>query len=420
VTARLPAAVASRVAASCAPVIFAALLLAGCASPGPAGSRRSAAQENGRAALNRRVFDAAWGLVNRKYYDPDFGGVDWDAAARTHAEAATAAPAIEPLYAEINAMLDELGDAHTHALTPAQAREWRTEVRARTGMSLQRIDGRWVVTTVLPGSPAEAAGVRVGWIVVARNGVRIGDQPDFRAAVGEVADWEFLDSGGVSRRLSLTAQLLSVAPTREMRVLADGILYLRFDAFDMGEWFWVHRRLASNRRSPGLVIDLRQNVGGHRVALALMLGEVFPRRIDYGTFTRRSGRGSASHSWHLGFSRFTGPLAVLVGGGSASAAEIFAAAVKEHDRGVLVGRKTAGLVLSSIFYSLPDGGWLQLSVSDYHTSAGSRLEGNGVEPDIAAADTLDDLRAGRDPVLDAAVRALGGSARLTDVRPAGD
>lgn len=97
---------------------------------------------------------------------------------------------------------------------------------------------------------------------------------------------------------------------------------------------------------------------------------------------------------------------MLVDAGTGSAAEIFSAVLQDHGRATIIGRKTAGAVLASWFYRLPDGGELQLSREDYLAPKGRRIEGNGIEPDVAVARTLEDLRRGRDPDLDAALRLL--------------
>src|SRR6185503_9219405 len=93
--------------------------------------------------------------------------------------------------------------------------------------------------------------------------------------------------------------------------------------------------------------------------------------------------------------------------------EIFAAVLQDHGRATIVGRRTAGAVLASWFYRLPDGGELQLSREDYYAPSGRRIEGAGVEPDIVVPRRLADLRARRDVDLATAVRVL-----QTDAMPA--
>jgi carboxyl-terminal processing protease len=80
--------------------------------------------------------------------------------------------------------------------------------------------------------------------------------------------------------------------------------------------------------------------------------------------------------------------------------------LQDHGRATVIGRPTAGAVLASWFYELPDGGQLQLSREDYLAPKGRRLEGRGLEPDVAVSRTLADLRAGRDRDLEEAVSRL--------------
>lgn len=100
------------------------------------------------------------------------------------------------------------------------------------------------------------------------------------------------------------------------------------------------------------------------------------------------------------------PVAILVDAESRSAAELTPAALQEAGRAVVVGEQTAGAVLISQETRLPDGGRLTLSRADFVTSGGVRLEKRGVRPDILAARSAEDSRAGRDPVLEAALAAL--------------
>lgn len=103
-------------------------------------------------------------------------------------------------------------------------------------------------------------------------------------------------------------------------------------------------------------------------------------------------------------------VAVLVDNQSRSAAELTPAALQEARRAVVVGAPTAGAVLISRETQLPDGGRLTLSRADFVTSGGVRLERHGVKPDVMASGTAEDRRAGRDPVLEAAVAALADAA----------
>ena len=386
------------------------LLLVGCVStPAPHVSLEGLppAQVE-RATRNLRVFNATWSLVADKHYDAKLSGLDWPSAAVVFGPRAAAAADQKALYAVINEMLAPLKDSHTHALSPEQADERRTQLRARTGFSLTRLDGRWAVADVVKGSPAELGGVQRGWIVVSRNGKVLTDRNDFHANDGEVVQWEFLDTRDQPVALALKARPFSTKPRQEVRELPGGFVYLRFDGFDGPDRRWLSAHLKAHRTAPGVIIDLRQNPGGETLSLGITIGEFFDRSVDCGTFVSRGGSRGEKNSWQIGSAHYAGRVAILIDGASASAAEIFSAVLQDHGRATLVGRKTAGAVLASWFYSLPDGGELQLSREDYFAPKGRRLEGNGLVPDVKVEPTLADLRAGRDPDLDAALRVMRG------------
>ncbi len=369
-----------------------------------------------RATRNLRVFDAAWSLVADHHYDPKLQGVDWPAAGVKYGKEAAAATDKKSLYATINTMLGLLQDSHTHALTPEQATEHHTQVRERTGFNMERIDGRWAVAEVLPGSPAEAGGVTPGWLVLARNGVPLGDRSDFRPGEGEIATWEFLDRDDRTVKVPLAARPLSTKPRQLERELTGGFLYLRFDGFDGPDRRWLSDELKEHRAAPGVVLDLRRNPGGETLSLGITVGEFFDRSVDCGTFITRAGRRSVKNSWQFGSAHYAGRVAVLIDNATASAAEIFSAVLQDHGRATIVGRKSAGAVLASWFYTLPDGGELQLSREDYVRPKGERLEGHGIEPDVTVPFTLADLRAGRDPDIEAALAVLQSPAAVPAAR----
>jgi carboxyl-terminal processing protease len=384
------------------------LVLSGCATTPPPKFPLPVvpAAQAERASRNLEVFERVWQLVADHHYSPALTGADWRAAGEKHGPEAVAAADEASLYRVLNAMLAPLRDSHTHALAPTQARERRTRTRARTGFNLTRLEERWVVSEVLPGSPAEEAGIRPGWIVVAREGVPLGLRINFRPKVGEAAVWEFLDEQDRPVRLAPAARPLSTAPRQVARVLEDGNLYLRFDEFNGAGRRWLSRQLKEHATAPGVIVDLRQNPGGETISLGITVGEFFDRAVDCGTFITRGGARSVKNSWQLGSAGYRGRVAVLVDGATGSAAEIFAAVLQDHGRATIVGRRTAGAVLASWFYDLPGGGQLQLSREDYVAPKGRRLEGKGLEPDVLVPRTLADLRAGRDADLEEARRIL--------------
>jgi len=228
---------------------------------------------------------------------------------------------------------------------------------------------------------------------------------NFRLQEGERVIDEFLDWQDRTHVLTMAARLLPPAEPREARELEGGVWYLRFDRFDWESRRWLSDQLKAHRRAPAVVVDLRQNPGGGSLSLGITIGEFFPHSVDWGRFIGRNGRPHEEDSWQWGSARYAGRVAVLVGQGTASSAEIFAHALQFHHRAVLVGRPTAGAVVGSLFYRLPDGGKLQLGVLDYQGLDGRRLEGVGVKPEVVVSLKLAELRAGVDSDLAAALGA---------------
>jgi carboxyl-terminal processing protease len=100
---------------------------------------------------------------------------------------------------------------------------------------------------------------------------------------------------------------------------------------------------------------------------------------------------------------YDGPVAILVDGLSASTSEIFAGGMKDVGRARVFGTRTAGAALPSIIERLPNGDGFQYAHANYISASGATLEGQGVTPDVEIEPTRDDLMAGRDPVLQAAI-----------------
>ena len=201
-----------------------ALAVSGCTTtPAPRVSLAAVpVEQRARAEGNVRVFDRVWGLVADWHYDPKLHGVDWPAAGLKYGAEAAVAADDQALYASLGAMVGLLKDSHTHARSPTQAKERRMQTRARTGFYMTRVEGRWIVSELVAGSPAELAGVKTGWVVVARNGTAFGERSEARPKVGEVAQWEFLDDRDQPVALAIVAQTLSTKPRQEVRVLAGG------------------------------------------------------------------------------------------------------------------------------------------------------------------------------------------------------
>jgi carboxyl-terminal processing protease len=386
-------------------LLAATLLGTGCVGISRAPRAPVAMSAEQRVAHNRKVFERAWDIVNRKFFDAKFRGIDWNAMRDRYRPDAEKAPDDDALYATINRMLGELKESHLGAMPPQHWYEHHARQRALVGLGLTRIEERWVVTYVYPGSPAEAAGVQRGWLAIARDGKRVEDQR-FRLTEGQTVVYEFLDGHDQTHSVTLTAKVISTVFRPEARILADGVVYLRFDDFNLRSLRWLSEQLRLHRSAPAVVIDLRSNPGGFLFSLDFALGEFFPKEVPMGTFVRRSGVKKEEGASQLFSARYSGRVALLVGPATASCSEIFAHALRYHGRAVVIGQKTAGAVILARDYPLPDGGRVQVAIEDYIGLDGKRIEGVGVVPDVEVPVKLSDLRTGVDAGLNTALSQL--------------
>ncbi|HYC71669.1 MAG TPA: S41 family peptidase [Opitutaceae bacterium] len=383
------------------------LALAGCASAPRAYVEPPPLAATERPAHNLEVFERARELVDEKYFDPAFRGRDWRALGARYRPLAAAARDDAALYRVLNDLCGELGESHLVAIPPRRTHERKTDLRFGVGMGWRRLEANQVVTELVPGGPAEAAGVEVGWIIVSRNGVpldQLAGTPPPRP--GEPVTYGFLDLENQPRSIVFAPQLLRYERL-EARDLPGGFRYLRFDRFDRESLRWLGAQLKAFPDAPGVVIDLRDNLGGTIYACQAAVNQFFPDRVSSGRFVRRGGAAHESKGWSFFGADYRGRVLILTSGATGSAAEIFAHVLQFRGRATVVGRPTAGAVILSRTYALPGGGSLQVPIQDYRGLDGRRLEGHGVMPDVPlAVPVVADLRAGRDSDLSAALTLL--------------
>ncbi|MDI1325834.1 MAG: S41 family peptidase [Brevundimonas sp.] len=405
------------VSAAMSLALFAAPAFAGdpaipSAAPSPAPASAPAAPSRDRIRMNQRVFDQVWNEVRREYYDPHLHGVDWSAARRTWRPVALAAPDDRMLYRSLREMLNLLDDDHAGAAPPAVARrqDQLRAPRAAVGLSL-RADrdnqDSYLVEQVREGSPADEAGVGVGWRLITDGAT--GWTPEQDVVEGRPLVLTMIDAEGAARPTILNPRVMEPRPAFVADRTRPNVLVLRVEGFEQGLGRWMGQQLADLAPETDVVLDLRGNPGGRLMEADAVLSCFLPTNRAWATRTSRNGRRIELKTAG-GCGGLTGPVAndvaVLVDDQSRSAAELTPAALQEARRAVVVGVPTAGAVLISQETRLPDGGRLTLSRADFVTSGGVRLEKLGVTPDVAAAVTPQDRRAGRDPALEAAVAAL--------------
>lgn len=254
------------------------------------------------------------------------------------------------------------------------------------GVWVRRVsNGSLQVMSVQPHSPAATAGLRAGDTLVSVAGVPVAGRSvadvvsDLRGNAGSAVTVQY-------RRGSATfTARLTRANVPDDDVSADMITptieRLRVAAFTRGVGRWVRDQVARARARhlQGLVLDLRDDPGG-LLDEAVETASAF---LDGGAVVSYEQRNSPPQVLRaLGHGDTGMPLVVLVDGGTASAAEIVAAALQDRGRAVLLGSRTFGKGSVQAPSRLSDGSALELTVGHYLTPAGRSLDGVGVEPDV--------------------------------------
>jgi carboxyl-terminal processing protease len=358
-----------------------------------------------RRAAHAEVFDRVWLLVSQNYFDSAFGGVDWPAMRERYRPLALKARDTQHLYSDsIWPMLSEIDTSHLAADAPDQNAPdgYSAHLRGKRGEAISEMTGgggdlggltvvhdgkQWVVYDVRRGSTPEKLGIGPGRVLLRSTAAEIKDSSPARMK----ADLVFAKPGGGEEAVRYEYPVRTAGRYRRTEKLPSGYTLIRFDIFDSTSIDWVIERLKEAGQS-GVILDLRHNRGGNIGQLQRIAGVLLPNSAPIG---RTVGR------------MLTLPLlVVLIGPQTASAGEMLSDALRYNERAVLIGDRTAGAVLTSRYWKLPDGGLLTVATGNFTTADGRRLEGLGVLPDIPAAETLEAIRENRDLVVEAAENAL--------------
>jgi carboxyl-terminal processing protease len=399
-------------------------------------------------------FDSAWSIIRRTHFDTTFNGVDWDAVRTELRPKAEAARNNEELRVVLNDMLRRLKQSH-FAIIPKDAADTPASAGGAgdLGFDVRLLNGAVVVTQVEPGSPAQLAGIRTGWILRKVNADSVGTfidrarrNPSHRqhdamvarlvqnaltGAPGSMASLEFQNER--DRPVKLQVQYRP-EPGEPVKFGNLPVFYTRFASREVKTdsarfavlWFnvWMPRLLVhfdsavdGMRNADGFVLDLRGNPGGagfmstgvagHFIDTASVFGTMQMRtqKLDFRVNPRRASTAGER------VKPFDGPVAILIDELSGSTSEVFAGGMQSLSRMRVFGTTSMGAVLPAAMDRLPSGDVLYHAVADFLTADGTMLEGRGVIPDEQVNTTRADLLAGRDPVLEAALRWLSAQAR---------
>ncbi len=403
----------------------------------------AAAKETAHVEARLAVFDDVWETISERYYDDTFHGVDWQEQRKKFRALAAAAENNAELYAVMRRMIAALRDAHTRVYAPNEKYDWRHPRVTSVGISVREIEGEPIVTNVEPDSAAARAGLRAGDVIS-----RIDNKPArvlferrlndgmnsstiqaarlraiaglFDGAAGTNVKVEWLDGKGKEHEALLLREQQERVQALRVKRVRGGFSVVQFDAFSESVAVDFARRMTNDlHRASGLVIDLRGNGGGEAEAMTEIASAFLDAGQSLGQFTDRTGRAAFAPQTRRALllaadtaARFRAPVVLLTSARTSSAAEIFAATLKEAHRAVVIGTQTCGCVLAiRRTHALPDGGELDVSEMDYRTPNGARLEGAGVVPDEEIRLARQDLRTRRDRALGRAIELLQAARR---------
>lgn len=281
------------------------------------------------------------------------------------------------------------------------------------GATVGMVDGRLTIQDLLPGSPALAAGLRQGDVILEADGMSLNGK-DVIEAISLIRG----PRGSVVRLLveregEPEAFIVPVTrdrvdlPTVEAHMLEGDVAYLRLTEFNAVADRRVRDALTDllPQEPRGLVLDLRGNPGGYFQTAIDVATEFLVRDSVIVSEQQRGDDPQTFAAERTGLAAEI-PLVVLVDAGSASASEIVAGAIRDHERGILVGETTFGKGSVQNVHTLSDGSSLRVTVAKYYLPDGDNLDGAGLVPDLQVSYTQEDAEAERDPQLDRAVAYL--------------
>lgn len=324
----------------------------------------------------------------------------------------------EKLWGAIEGLAKSYNDPYTVFMPPEEAEVFKEDISGEfsgVGMELGLRDGKLVVIAPLKNSPAERAGILTGDQVIGVDG-----KPTESMAVDEAVK---IIRGPKGTPVTLMLLREGREGAFEVTIVRDTIVipvinnYLREDGVYMIEMYSFSANSAELFRqalrgfmesgSEKLILDLRGNPGGYLEAAVQMASFFLPVGEPVVTEDFKGNRDNIVHRSE-GYNVFRNyddlDIAILVNQGTASASEILAGALSQHNLATLVGETTFGKGSVQELISLGGGAELKVTIARWLTPNGTSLSEGGLTPTIVVERAVEDVQAGRDPQLDAAVR----------------
>jgi len=392
------------------------------------------------------TFDSLWSKVSNSYVDTAFVSTRWAqmrSSLRPRAETVTKRADLDKLLADALAYIP---DSHFYLIPARIATEeldpGTADGRGTVGLQVRAADGNVVAWRVDEGSPAWNAGIRPGQRVKRIAGKdtdsamnRVRSLPEL-AQPRALADMLHSLNGLLSQAVGDTAHVWTTGEKRLVEVPARGLVsqfgnlpplaglvqtnrittpggcvgVIAFNIWLPALVPDLEKAVDEVRSCEGVIVDLRGNpgglgamvmgFGGYFVDTTQSLGTMRSRQVALNfVINPRQSRADGTRA-----KPFAGPMAIIVDPMSASTSEIFAAGMQRIGRARVFGERSAGAALPALMERLPSGDVFVHAVADFTDPRGKRIEGSGAVPDEIVPLRVQDLIAGRDAPIEAAVR----------------
>lgn len=298
----------------------------------------------------------------------------------------------------LHGLLESL-DAESSYLSPEQYKEYKdhkTSAKADIGAAVSKRFGYAAVISVIPGGPAEKAGIESSDIFEAIEGKSTREMS--LAEIHNMLSGPQGSNVNVSvvrarraepQKITITRDMVAI-PSATDKMIDDGIGYIKVDALTPGKAQEVALRVKSLQKQGAkkLILDLRNAAEGEE-SEGVATANLF---LNHGTITYIQGQKYPRQAFNADPQKAITnlPVVVLVNRGTAGPAEIVASAILENARGDVVGDKTFGEGAIQKVLEIPDGSALILSIAKYYSPSGKALQDSAVTPNILVADNDDD------------------------------
>lgn len=322
----------------------------------------------------------------------------------------------EKVWGAIGGLANSLGDPYTYFMPPQEKQLFEQDVKGAfggVGMQIGMKDGVVTVIAPLKDSPAMRAGIKAGDKVLMIDSATTTEMSVdkalylIRGEIGTKVNLTLYREGAKEPyKVSITREEIKV-PTIDTEK-KDGVFIIRLYGFPAtgAELFRGALREFSQSGTDKLILDLRGNPGGYLEIAVDMASWFLPQGKVVVRESDKNGDGQVfrSRGYDVFGERFH--MVILVDGGSASAAEILAAALQQHGVATLVGKKTFGKGSVQELVPITEDTSLKVTIARWIMPNGLNLSDGGIDPDIVVDYTKDDAEKGEDPQLKKAIEVV--------------